>query len=49
MKPARLFIVCALLAASIPAMAQYQWIDKDGRRVAILLPGEPGYDEATLQ
>ncbi len=33
MKPARLFIVCALLAASIPAMAQYQWIDKDGRRV----------------
>ena len=33
MKPARLFIVCALLAASVPALAQYQWIDKDGRRV----------------
>ena len=33
MKPARLFIVCALLAASVPALAQYQWIDKDGRSV----------------
>ncbi|MDO5626172.1 MAG: DUF4124 domain-containing protein [Pseudomonadota bacterium] len=33
MKPARALLFALALAASMTAAAQYQWIDKDGRRV----------------
>lgn len=42
MKLIKLLLICAALGVAAPAMAQWQWIDKDGRKVFSDRP--PGLD-----